>query len=44
MLREVKDVRLAYSTWSDLTKYDSTDPSHYLALAQGCKALTLKVD
>jgi len=43
VLRPVKDARLAYSSWSDLTKYDSTDPSHYLALAQGRKALTLEV-
>jgi len=33
-LRSVKSTRLAYSTWSDLTHYDSTDASHYLSLAQ----------
>jgi len=42
VLRSVKDARLAFSSWSDLTRYDTNDMSHYLALAQGRKALTLE--
>jgi len=37
-LRSVKSTRLAYSTWSDLTHYETTDVSHYSSLGQRMRA------
>lgn len=42
-VRDVKDARIAFSSWSKFTHSNEYDTGHYMALASGRKAITCEV-